>query len=63
MKTKELKNLAGKIAKAEKIIQSSSDEKEILKAKNLICEYSGHVSSMNDMMILDDMIQEILKKS
>lgn len=34
MKKKELKNLAKRIAEAEYIIQTSSDKKEINKAKN-----------------------------
>lgn len=62
MKKKELKNLAKRIAEAEFIIQTSSDKKEINKAKNQIIELSNHAIDLEDMAVLDDMIQEILSQ-
>ena len=63
MKKKELKNLAQKIAKYEKIIQTSSDKAEIKKAKSEIMSLSGHVDNLEDMMIIDEMVQDILGNS
>ena len=62
MKRKEIKNLAIKIAKLEQIIQTSQDPKEIQEAQNQIIDLSGRVRSLEDMVLLDDMIQEILEK-
>lgn len=62
MKKKELKSLAKRIAEAEYIIQTSSDKKEINKAKNQIIELSNHAIDLEDMAVLDDMIQEILSQ-
>lgn len=62
MKKKELKNLAQKIAKWEQILQTSQDQEEIREAQNQIMSLSGRVQSLEDMVLLDDMIQEILKK-
>ena len=60
MKRKELKELAKKIAKQEKILQNSEDPKECAAAQDEIMRLSGHISSLEDMTILDEMIQEIL---
>lgn len=62
MKTKELKNLAKKIAQAELIVQTSDDNEQIHKAQNQIMEYSSHVNSLEDITIIDEMVQEILSK-
>lgn len=62
MKKKELKNLAQKIAKWEQVLQTSQDKEEIQEAQSQIMKLSGKVQSLEDMMLLDDMIQEILKK-
>ena len=62
MKKKELKSLAKRIAEAEFIIQTSSDKKEINKAKNQIIELSNHAIDLEGMAVLDDMIQEILSQ-
>ena len=60
MKRKELKNLAQKIAKAEKIIQTSDDPKVIKKAEQEIMMLSGQVDSLADMTAIDELVQEIL---
>ena len=62
MKKKELKNLAKRIAEAEYIIQTSSDKKEINKAKNSIMELSNHAIDLEDMIILDELVQDILSQ-
>lgn len=62
MKKKELKNLAKKIADAEYIIQNSDDAKAVAKAQGMIIELSGKVMSLEDMMIVDELVQEILSQ-
>ena len=62
MKKKELKNLAKKIADAEYIIQNSDDAKAVAKAQDAILELSGKVMSLEDMMIIDELVQEILNQ-
>ena len=56
MKQKELKNLAKKIAKYEQIIQNSTDEDEVHKAEQAIMAISGSVHSLEDMMIIDELV-------
>lgn len=61
MKQKELKSLASKIAKQERIINakdSTDDEKK--KAENEIEKLSARIRSFEDMCVLDEMIQKIL---
>lgn len=60
MKTKEHKSLAKKIAKAEYILQTSQDKKAIRQAKMDIMELSGHADSLEDMMIIDELVQGYL---
>ena len=62
MKKKELKNLAKKIADAEYIIQTSDDKKKVAKAQQEIFEPSGHVESLDDMTVIDELVQEILSQ-
>lgn len=62
MKRKELEKLAQKIAKAESIIQSSSDTKEISKAQQEIMELTGHVT-FADLDSLDEMVQKYLEQA
>ena len=63
MKRKELKNLAQKIAKAE-LICSSADttDKEKRAAELEIEKLTSHVESFEDMTIIDELIQDILKE-
>lgn len=63
MKTKELKNLAKKIAKYELIIQNSTDKKAIRDAQEKIMELSGCVEKLEDMAAIDEFVQEILQKT
>lgn len=62
MKTKELKNLAKKIANAELVVQTSEDPQVVRKAQNQIMELSSHVPSLDDITTIDEMVQEILGK-
>lgn len=62
MKNKELKNLAQKIAKCEMIIQEGGDEGEILRAQEEIMKLSSHIKNFEDIVIIDEMVQDILKK-
>lgn len=63
MKRKELKNLANKIAKLEQIIQRNEDPKQVQQVKDEIMKLSGHVDSLEDIMLMDELIQDILKNS
>ena len=62
MKRKELKNLAQKIAKCEKIIQTSTDTKEKAKAEQEIMRISSNVADLDDLLIIDELVMEILEK-
>lgn len=62
MKRKELKNLAEKIAKCEKIIQTSTDTKEKAKAEQEIMRISSNVADLDDLLIIDELVMEILEK-
>ena len=62
MKTKELKNIAKKIAKYELIIQNSQDKKAIADAEREIMLLSGCVDKIEDMVIIDEFVQEFLEK-
>ena len=63
MKKKEIKNLAQKIAAAERVIENSNNKNEIYNAEQEIMRLSGSISSITDMMALDEMVQTILEKN
>lgn len=63
MKTRELKQLAETIAKAELTLRENKDEQEVRKAKKDILLLSKRITSLEDMLRIDDMVQNILKKS
>lgn len=62
MKRKELKNLAQKIVKQERIVQTSNEPKEVARAQQEIMRLSGCVESIEDMVAIDEIVQEILSK-
>ena len=62
MKRKELKRIAEKIAKAEYIIQTSSDLKAIAKAEQDIISLSGSVDDIEDILVVDELVQELLNE-
>lgn len=63
MKKKELKNLAEKIAKYEKIIQTSENKEESHKAEMEIMRLASQVHKLEDMVAIDELIMEILEKN
>ncbi len=62
MNKKEIKNLAKQIAKAELIIQNSTDQKEKTYAMDTIIALSSKLSSLEEMERVDEMVQKILEK-
>lgn len=62
MKKKELKNLATKIAKLEKELQTTSELSKKQEIELEIMKLTGCVSSIDDISQLDDMVMEILSK-
>ena len=63
MKQKEIKNLAQKIAKYERIIQTSDDKKQIRQAEEEIMKLSSSVNSLEDMTAIDELVMEMLEKN
>jgi len=62
MKTKEIKELAKKIAQAEYILRHSDDDNKRAKAQGDILVYSNMIYSMEDMIAIDDKVIKILEK-
>lgn len=63
MKKKEIRNLAEKIVKYERIIQTSDSKEEISKAEKEIMKVSSSVRSLEDMMAIDEIVLELLEKN
>jgi selenophosphate synthetase-related protein len=63
MKKKEIKNLAQKIAKYERIIQTSDDKKLVRQAEEEIMKLSSSVDSLDDMVAIDELVMELLEKN
>lgn len=63
MKQKEIKNLAQKIAKYERIIQTSDDKKLVRQAQEKIMELTSSVTSLDDMVAIDEVVMELLEKN
>ena len=63
MKKKEIKNLAQKIAKYERIIQTSDDKHLIRQAQEKIMEITSSVNSLEDMVAIDELVMELLEKN
>lgn len=63
MKTKEIKNLAKKIAKYEYIIQTSDDKKVVRQAQEKIMELTSSITSLDDMVAIDEAVMELLEKN
>lgn len=62
MKRKERRNLARQIVECEQIIASSSDKVEIQKAQGTILTLSRKITSLEDMMEIDVLVQEMLEQ-
>jgi phage shock protein A len=63
MKQKEIKNLAQKIAKYERIVQTSDDNKMVRQAQEKIMELTSSVTSFEDMVAIDECVMELLEKN
>ena len=63
MKKKEIKNLAQKIAKYERIIQTSDDKQLVRQAQEKIMEITSSVNSLDDMVAIDELVMELLEKN
>lgn len=63
MKKKELKNLAAKIAKCERIIQTSDDKQAVYQAEKEIMRLSSSVDRLEDMVAIDELVIELLEKN
>lgn len=62
MKRKELKNFVKKIIQAEAIIRENEDKESVRKAKEEIINISNKLS-VDDMLLLDELIQELIQDS
>ena len=63
MKQKEIKNLAQKIAKYERIVQTSDDKHLVRQAQEKIMELTNSVTSLDDMVAIDEAVMELLEKN
>ena len=61
MKMKERKNLAKKIAKQQRIIQTSDDKDAVKQAEQEIIKLSGQVQNWEDILVIDELVQELLE--
>ncbi len=61
MKQKELKNIAKIIAKAERVIQNGGDSEAVSKAQNTILNMSKKGMTVEEMLIVDELVQEFLE--
>ena len=62
MKRKELRQIAEKIAKAEKIIQTSDNEKLVKQAEQDIVNLTSSVHDFEDIIAIDELVQDLLSK-
>ena len=60
---KEIKNLAQKIAKYDRIVQTSDDKKLVRQAQEKIMELTSGVTSLDDMVAIDEAVMELLEKN
>lgn len=60
MKKKEIKNFATKIAKLERIIRANEDPKKVSQAQDEILKLSQSVHSLEDMVLIDELVMEML---
>ena len=62
MKQKELKNLAKKIAVIEHKLQKTEDKQEQKQLQQAIMDLSKKIGSIEETFVLDELIQEFLKR-
>lgn len=61
MKMKERKNLAKKIAEQQRIILNSEDEEAVREAEEKIVKLLGQVQNWEDILVIDELVQELLR--
>lgn len=62
MNRKEMKNLAKKIAKIEQVLQASTDATEKRELEEQIFALTSHITSLEEMTEIDDMILSLLEE-
>lgn len=62
MNRKEMKNLAKKIVKIEQVLQASTDAAEKRELEEQIFALTNHITSLEEMMEIDDMILSLLEE-
>lgn len=62
MNKKEKLNIARQIVACEKIIENSSDKAEIQRAQGTILALSHKMTSLDDMLEIDVLVQEMLEQ-
>lgn len=62
MKKKELKNLAKKIAKQEKIVQTTDDMQKKAEAEQVIMKLSSQVDRLEDIFELDELVMTYMEE-
>ena len=62
MNRKEMKNLAKKIVKIEQVLQASTDATEKRELEEQIFALTSHITSLEEMMEIDDMILSLLEE-
>ena len=63
MKQKELKNFAKQIVEAEKIIKANEDKQKIYQAQQKVMDITNRLDSLDDILLLDELVQEIMDKN
>ena len=61
MTKRELKKLAQKIAKLEKVIQANEDQEQVKKAQRKITSLCSQVRDPEEIWYLDELVQEELE--
>lgn len=62
MKKKELKRIAEQIAQTEINLQKSENPEKVRELKEKIIKLSSRITSLEDVMILDELIQKEIKE-
>lgn len=63
MKQKELKNFAKQIVEAEKIIKANEDRQKVYQAQQKVMDITNRLDSLDDILLLDELVQEIMDKN
>lgn len=62
MNRKEMKNLAKKIAQIEQVLQESTDTTEKRELEEKLFALTSHITSLDEMIELDDMVISLLEE-